>query len=45
MLFERARLEALEAQTLAPYAVKSGQSRGREHRARVALPHPLPERP
>ncbi|MCS7067303.1 MAG: deoxyguanosinetriphosphate triphosphohydrolase [Meiothermus sp.] len=31
MLFERARLEALEAQTLAPYAVKSGESRGREH--------------
>ncbi len=31
MLFERARLEALEAQNLAPYAVKSGESRGREH--------------
>ena len=31
MLFGRERLEALEAQNLAPYAVKSGQSRGREH--------------
>ncbi|WP_299426029.1 deoxyguanosinetriphosphate triphosphohydrolase [uncultured Meiothermus sp.] len=31
MLFERAHLEAQEAQNLAPYAVKSGQSRGRQH--------------
>jgi len=31
MLIERAQLEDLEAQNLAPYAVKSGQSRGRAH--------------
>ncbi len=30
MLFDRAKLEALET-SLAPYAAKSGQSRGREH--------------
>ncbi|MCL5964643.1 MAG: deoxyguanosinetriphosphate triphosphohydrolase, partial [Deinococcus sp.] len=31
MLFSREHLEAHEAQSLAPYAAKSGESRGREH--------------
>ncbi|MBI5958930.1 MAG: deoxyguanosinetriphosphate triphosphohydrolase [Chloroflexi bacterium] len=31
MLFTRQRLEAIEQQTLAPYALKSGESKGREY--------------
>lgn len=38
MLFTRPQLEAREEQTLAPYGLKSGQSRGRAHQ-----PDPEPE--